>query len=270
MGHTHLMIGAGRMGGALIKGWMKWRNPIVRPENIAIIDPHPGLDAAAAIEAGAAHFKQAVKTFPDAAYVIMAIKPQMFDDAAPKLAAFLPEDCNIISIMAGVSLQRLSAAFPGRGLVRAMPNTPASIGAGMTAFTVSRDIEKADKKNIKKLLSAAGKVEEVASEAMIDVVTAVSGSGPAYVFYLTEALEAAAIDIGLPHNLAPVFARETIIGAAALMKQSGERADDLRVAVTSPGGTTQAALDVLMSDGGMVPLMKLAVRAALKRAKDLS
>lgn len=270
MGHTHLMIGAGRMGGALIKGWTQRRKPVVNPENIAIIDPHPGQDAKAAIEAGAAHFKEATAPFPQADYAVIAIKPQMFDKAAPKLADIIPEGCTVISIMAGVSLQRLSAAFPGRGLVRAMPNTPASIGAGMTAFTVSRDIQNPNKKNIKKLLSAAGKVEEVASEAMIDVVTAVSGSGPAYVFYLTEALEAAAVDIGLPQDLAPVFARETIIGAAALMKQSGEPADDLRVAVTSPGGTTQAALDVLMSDGGMVPLMKLAVRAALKRAKDLS
>jgi len=270
MGHTHIMIGAGRMGGALIKGWIKGRKPTVKPENIAIIDPNPGPDAAAAIEAGAVHFKQAESKFSDANYVVLAIKPQMFNQAAPKLAAFIPEDCIIISIMAGVSLQRLLEAFPGRGLVRAMPNTPASIGAGMTAFTVSRDIQKADKKNIKKLLSSAGKVEEVGSEAMIDVVTAISGSGPAYLFYLTEALEAAAIDIGLPNDLAPIFARETIIGAASLMKQSGQPADDLRVAVTSPGGTTQAALDVLMSDGGMVPLMKLAVRAALKRAKDLS
>jgi len=270
MGHTHLMIGAGRMGGALIKGWIKGRKPSVSPEKIAILDPKPGADAVAAIEAGAEHFIAISSPLPTLTHVILAIKPQMFDKAAPELEAFIPKDCVIISIMAGVSLARLSAAFPERPLVRAMPNTPASIGAGMTAYTATSDMRADQKKSVKKLLSAAGKVEEVASEAMIDVVTAVSGSGPAYVFYLTEALEAAALDIGLPAELAPSFARETIIGAAELMKQSGEAADDLRVAVTSPGGTTQAALDVLMSEGGMAPLMKLAVRAALKRAKELS
>ena len=270
MSPTHLMIGAGRMGGALIKGWVKGRKPCVAPANIAIIDPRPGVDAQAAIEAGSVHFTELSKAMPDLTHAILAIKPQMFDKAAPDFAAFIPKDCVVISIMAGVSLARLSAAFPGRPLVRAMPNTPSSIGAGMTAFTVTDDLSAAQKMSVKKLLSAAGKVEEVATEAMIDVVTAISGSGPAYVFYLTEALEAAALDIGLPSELAPIFARETIIGAAALMKQSAEPAGDLRVAVTSPGGTTQAALDVLMSETGMAPLMKLTVRAALKRAKDLS
>jgi len=113
-------------------------------------------------------------------------------------------------------------------------------------------------------------VEEVASEHMIDVVTSVSGSGPAYVFYMVEALEAAALDAGIPADIAPLFARETIIGAGELLKQSDQPASDLRVAVTSPNGTTQAALDVLMSENGLAPLMKQTVRAALKRAKELS
>ena len=123
---------------------------------------------------------------------------------------------------------------------------------------------------MKRLLKAAGRVEEVASEHMIDVVTSVSGSGPAYVFYMVEALEAAALDAGMPADIAPLFARETIIGAGELLKQSDQPASDLRVAVTSPNGTTQAALDVLMSENGLAPLMKQTVRAALKRAKELS
>ncbi len=270
MGQTHLIIGAGRMGGALVKGWAKGRNPCVAPQHIALLDPNPGEDAQAVIAAGAVHYEAISKVLPSLTHVILAIKPQMFDKVAEGLEAYIPDDCVIISIMAGVSLARLSIAFPSRPLVRAMPNTPAAIGAGMTAFTADNEVTVAQKKTVKKLLASTGKVEEVETEAMIDAVTAVSGSGPAYVFYLTEALEAAAQDIGLPPQMAPVFARETIIGAAELMKKSGEPADNLRVAVTSPGGTTQAALDVLMGDKGMVPLMKLAVRAALKRAKDLS
>lgn len=270
MGHTHLIVGAGRMGGAMIKGWTSGRKPVVRPAQIAILDPHPGLDAQAAIDAGAAHMTTITSDMAELEHLILAVKPQLFDAVVPSLADYIPETCLVTSIMAGVSLQRLGTAFPNRPLVRAMPNTPAAIGAGMTAFTITEAVSKAQTKAVKKLLSAAGKVEQVANEAMIDMVTAVSGSGPAYVFYLTEALEAAAVDIGMPTDLAPIFARETIIGAAALLKTSDEPADALRVAVTSPGGTTQAALDVLMSENGLAPLMKAAVRAALKRAKDLS
>ena len=270
MGHTHLIVGAGRMGGALIKGWTRGRKPVVSPERIAILDPSPGDDAKAAIEAGAAHLEALTQTMRDVEHLIIAVKPQMFDQTAPKLAEFIPQTTLVTSIMAGVSLARLADAFPERPLVRAMPNTPASIGAGMTAFTTSAGVSKSQKKDVKRLLSAAGKVEEVASEHMIDIVTSVSGSGPAYVFYLTEALEAAALDVGMPADIAPLFARETIIGAAELLKKSDMPAEAQRIAVTSPGGTTQAALDVLMGEGGMAPLMKLAVRAALKRAKELS
>lgn len=270
MKQTHLMIGAGRMGGALLKGWIKGRKPFIAPENIVILDPKPAVEAQAAINIGATHITDVSAPLSDLTHVVLAIKPQMFDAVAPSLAAFIPDDAVIVSIMAGVSLARLSEAFPDRPLVRAMPNTPAAIGAGITAFTATADLEPKQKKLVAKLLSAAGKVEEVSSEAMIDAVTAVSGSGPAYVFYLAEALEAAALDIGLPAELARIFAKETIIGAANLMKNSNETADALRIAVTSPGGTTQAALDVLMGEAGMVPMMKLAVRAALKRAKDLS
>ena len=270
MGHTHLILGAGRMGGALLKGWIGGRKPVVAPANIAILDPKPGEDAKAVIEAGAAHISTLESAMDDLEHVIIAIKPQMFDAIAPTIEGFIPKGALVTSIMAGVSLARLAAAFPERPLVRAMPNTPAAIGAGMTAFTASPSVSKEQKRDVKRLVKAAGRVEEVASEHKSDVVTSVSGSGPAYVFYMVEALEAAALDAGMPADIAPLFARETIIGAGELLKQSDQPASDLRVAVTSPNGTTQAALDVLMSENGLAPLMKQTVRAALKRAKELS
>lgn len=270
MAHTHLIVGAGRMGGALVKGWTRGRRPVVHPEALAILDPKPGSDAQAAIEAGATHFTSITSEMEGLDHLILGVKPQMFDKVVTSFAQYIPETCLITSIMAGVSLTRIGAVFPNRPLVRAMPNTPAAIGAGMTAFTASSEVSKSQKKAVRKLLAASGKVEEVSSEQMIDVVTSVSGSGPAYVFYMVEALQAAALDVGMSAELAPIFARETIIGAAALLKGSDVAAADLRIAVTSPGGTTQAALDVLMGEEGMAPLMKAAVRAALKRAKELS
>ena len=270
MGHTHLLIGAGRMGGALLKGWTQGRRPTVSVDEIAILDPKPGVDAQAVIEAGAAHLQALSKPMKDIDHLILAVKPQLFDTAIGEISPYIPKTCLVTSIMAGVNIERLGAAFPDCPIVRAMPNTPASIGAGITAFTVTRSVSKSQKKAVKRLLSAVGKAEEVATENMIDIVTAVSGSGPAYVFYLVESLESAAVNVGMSADQAAIFARETIIGAGALLKKSNEPAEALRIAVTSPGGTTQAALDVLMSEGGMAPLMKAAVRSALKRAKELS
>ena len=166
-------------------------------------------------------------------------------------------------------MSSLKAAFPAQAIIRAMPNTPASIGAGITAFTCGDTVTEPQKAIAHTLLSAGGVVHEVETENLIDVVTAVSGSGPAYFFHMVEALEAAAIVAGLPENLAPAFARQTFIGAGALLSKSGESASDLRKAVTSPNGTTQAALDVLMSAEGLPPLMRETVNAALRRAKEL-
>ncbi|MEP6342890.1 MAG: pyrroline-5-carboxylate reductase [Maricaulaceae bacterium] len=268
--HTHLIIGAGRMGGALMQGWIKGRRPTVLAENIVILDPTPGEAAQQVLEAGASHVTRISASMKSLTHVILAIKPQMFDAIAPSLEAYIPKTCVIVSIMAGVSLQRLSLAFPQRPLVRCMPNTPAAIGAGITAFTTTESVSKDQKKIIAKLLTACGRVQEVETENMIDIVTAVSGSGPAYIFYMVEALEGAAINAGMPGELASIFARETIIGSAALLKKTDQSAEALRIAVTSPGGTTQAALDRLMSETGLAPLMTATVRAALKRAKELS
>ena len=176
----------------------------------------------------------------------------------------------IISILAGTSLASLQDTFKAQSLIRAMPNTPAAIGKGITAYTKGPNVSEAQTKMTETLLAAGGKVHHVPNEHLIDVVTAVSGSGPAYIFHMAEALEAAAIKIGLPEALAPDFARQTIIGAAGLLESSDDTSAQLRQNVTSPNGTTQAALDVLMGMEGLPPLMRDTVQAALRRAKELA
>ena len=144
---THLIVGAGRMGGAMTQGWIKGRRPTVAADKIVILDPRPGTAAQQVLDAGASHITELSAPMDSLTHIILAIKPQMFDQIAPNLEAFVPKDCIIVSIMAGVSLRRLSEAFPERPLVRCMPNTPAAIGAGMTAFTATQSVSDAQKKN---------------------------------------------------------------------------------------------------------------------------
>lgn len=267
---THLVVGAGRMGGALISGWTSSDNPPVSPANIIILDPLPRDDAATCIENGALHITEPAPNLKSVDYVLLAIKPQMFETLGPAIAKNLKPGALVISILAGTSLESLSRVFEKQNIIRAMPNTPASIGAGITAFACDEKVTDNQRKTAHDLLSAGGKVHHVANEHLIDVVTAVSGSGPAYVFHMVEALQAAAIDAGLPKDIAPDFARQTIIGAGALLAASDKTATDLRQAVTSPKGTTEAALNVLMADDGLPPLMQKTVSAALRRAKELA
>jgi len=255
------------MGGALLTGWLK--SGIITPKELIILDPHPGEAAQKAIEKGALHLKKPTKDLKSIKYLLLSIKPQMFKSLAPLIAKHLHINAVIISILAGTSLNTLQNAFEKQAIIRAMPNTPAAIGKGITAYTVGSGVSAQHIKMTERLLAAGGKVHEVANENLIDVVTAVSGSGPAYVFHLVEALEAAAINIGMPIDLAPDFARHTIIGSASLLETSAESAAKLRLNVTSPNGTTQAALDVLMGAEGLPVLMRETVQAALKRAKEL-
>ena len=265
---NYLVVGAGRMGGALLAGWLGDPVSGVIPEHLYIIDPHMGEDAKAAIHAGASEIKADDKAMAKIDVVLLGIKPQAFNDIAPVIAAKLPDGALVISILAGTTIEALERAFPNQHIVRAMPNTPAAVGAGMTAFTCTQGVTERQARTAERLLRAGGKVREVENEHMIDVVTAVSGSGPAYVFHMVEALEAAALDAGLPADLAPEFARQTIVGAGALLEGTHATASDLRVAVTSPNGTTQAALDVLMP--ALPTLMRDTVKAALRRAKELA
>ncbi|MGJ8559467.1 MAG: pyrroline-5-carboxylate reductase [Litorimonas sp.] len=268
MAQTHLIVGAGNMGGALLSGWL--RSSLVNARNLAIIDPNPGVEAVYAIERGAKHLPDFGSIPRNTQIVLLAIKPQMFPQMRRQLSDALSENVTIISIMAGVSIRALKDAFPGADIVRAMPNTPAAIGKGVTAFVADAALA-ADKVDaVEALLGASGKVIRIDSDEQINAVTAVSGSGPAYVFHLCEALAKAAQSIGLPPDVAAQLARETIIGASALLEASDRSPTELREAVTSPGGTTQAALDVLMADDGQGPLMRRAVEAAVARARELS
>jgi len=256
------------MGGALLSGWINNNRSDLTATDLIIIDPNPGDSAKAAIESGALHLEAPNMSLSSVETVLLAIKPQGFAHAAPALAAHLPKNALIVSILAGTSMKSLIGAFPNQDVIRAMPNTPASEGAGITAFTCGHGVTAKQKALAQNLLSAGGPVYEVENEHLIDVVTAVSGSGPAYVFHMVEALEAAALKIGMPGDLAPNFARQTIIGAGSLLENSDMSASELRQAVTSPNGTTQAALDVLMPE--LPNLLGETVKAALARAKELA
>ncbi len=268
MAATHLLVGAGKMGGALLSGWLD--AGLVTPKKLAILDPAPGPQAIYAIERGAKHIVDARNIPKSVQSVLLAIKPQMFATLGRELGASLPLSAMIVSILAGTSLRQLDEAFEGRAVIRAMPNTPAAIGAGISAIYVDPNIPSKKIDEAVNLLRPGGEVVKVHSEAALNAVTAISGSGPAYIFHMVEALEAGARDLGLPEDVAKKLARETVIGSAKLLEKSDETPETLRKNVTSPNGTTQAALDVLMGeDGGLSKMMITTVRAAFARAKEL-
>ena len=257
------------MGGAMIAGWTRGKKPIVSQDRLLIIDPSPGPDAKAFIDDGVPHKKHADTHIASAEYVLMAIKPQNFEGAGSDLAVCLPKNCVVISIMAGITMDRLADVFRKQKIVRAMPNTPASIGKGMTGYVCSDGLSKPQKKHVARLLGVCGETEELDNEALIDAVTAISGSGPAYFFHMVEALTGAGVSLGMTEDQAGRFARQTLIGAGALLERSGQSATELRRAVTSPGGTTPAALDVLMQENGLPQVLRDAVGAAYKRSQEL-
>ena len=268
MAVTHLLVGAGKMGGALLSGWLE--AGLVTPKKLAIFDPAPGPQAIYAIERGAKHITRVQDIPKSVKTVLLAIKPQMFSQLGKELGAGLAPNAMIVSILAGTNLRRLNEAFDGRIVIRAMPNTPAAIGAGISAIFADPSLPPKAIDEAESLLKPGGDVVRVDSEAALNAVTAISGSGPAYIFHLVEALEAGARDLGLPDDVAIKLARETVIGSAKLLDSSNETPETLRKNVTSPNGTTQAALDVLMGeDGGLSKMMIATVRAAFARAKEL-
>ena len=256
------------MGGAILSGWLS--SGAASANDIAVLDPRPGKQAQDAISNGATHLSEA-KDIPDSIQtVLLGVKPQLFPQIRSGLSAALPANTLILSIMAGLSAQSLSRTFADARVVRAMPNTPASIGKGVTAYATDADTPADVIQRIETLLGATGTVLRVADDTQIDAVTSVSGSGPAYIFNLCEALAQAARSVGLEPDVADALARQTVIGASALLDASPDSPTALREAVTSPGGTTQAALDVLMASEGLAPLMQKAVQAAFDRACELS
>lgn len=261
-----VLIGCGKMGGALISGWIAAGLPA---SAAAISDPFPG-DAAKSFAGKGASLNPGI--FPEnPAAIIVAVKPQLIDEALPLVARLAGPDVLVLSIAAGVPLARFEAAAPaGAPIVRAMPNTPAAVGRGVTALVGNAAAGARHLDRAEELMASVGDVVRLGEESLMDAVTAVSGSGPAYVFHMIEALAAAGESQGLPADLAMRLARATVTGAAELAYRSAESASALRVNVTSPGGTTAAALAVLMDEVlGLPPLMRRAVQAAADRSREL-
>ncbi|MER2197287.1 pyrroline-5-carboxylate reductase [Methylobacterium brachiatum] len=261
-----VLAGAGKMGGAMLAGWLEAG---LDPRATTIIDPVP---ARPIVDLCARHGIRLNPAEPEpGAVLVLAIKPQGLEAAAPSLDRLVGPDTLLVSILAGKTITDLRARLPrARAVVRAMPNLPASIGRGATGACANAEVTPAQRDAADALFAANGTVAWLADEAQIDAVTAVSGSGPAYVFLLVEALAEAGIAEGLEPAVAQALARATVSGAGALLEASPEEAAELRRNVTSPGGTTAAALDVLMRPDGLAPLLREAVAAARRRAAELA
>jgi pyrroline-5-carboxylate reductase len=260
-----VLAGAGKMGSALLTGWLKAG---LSADRVAAIEPQPSAEISALAKQGL-RINPAAGALRDVAALVLSVKPQIFGEAAPQLKPFVSAGTLVVSIMAGTTIAKIAAACGG-SVVRAMPNTPAAIGRGITVAVPASNVS-ADQRSIADaLLRATGTVEWVADEALLDPVTAVSGSGPAYVFLLAEELARAGVAAGLPPDLAAKLARETVAGSGALLQQSDLDAATLRQNVTSPGGTTAAALEILMGKDGLPGLMARAVAAATRRSKELA
>ena len=261
-----VLVGAGKMGSALLEGWLRLG---LDPKSVAVLEPQPSSQVSALVARGM-RLNPDPKTLGNVAAMVVALKPQEAVQAIPALAPMVSAATLVVSIMAGRTLQFLSAALARPcALVRAMPNTPAAIGRGITV-AVPRNAGAAQRELADRLLSATGAVEWIEDESLMDAVTAVSGSGPAYVFLLAEALAQAGAASGLPPPLAAKLARETVAGSGELLHRSTLDAAALRENVTSPGGTTAAALAVLMGQSGLATLMAKAVAAATARSRELA
>jgi pyrroline-5-carboxylate reductase len=263
---TILLMGAGKMGSAMLEGWLALG---LDPRNVAVIEPQPTPEIAALVARGL-RLNPTAKAAGKVAAAVVAVKPQVAPEAMPTLVPFVGGATVVVSIMAGRTLRFLADALPGTALVRAMPNTPAAIGRGITVAVPNTRVAAEQRALVHVLLSAVGAVEWVADEALMDAVTALSGSGPAYVFLLAETMAQAGAAAGLPPALAAALARATVAGAGELLHRSPLDAATLRHNVTSPGGTTAAALEVLTAEDGLAPLMTRAIAAATGRSRELA
>jgi pyrroline-5-carboxylate reductase len=262
---TLVLVGAGKMGGAMLDGWLALG---LDPAKVAVIEPRPS-DAIAALAARGVCLNPSSVT--DARVIVIAIKPQDAAAVVPTLKPLAGANTVAVSIMAGTTLRFLQGALSDNlAIVRAMPNTPAAIGRGITVAVPNARVTADQRAIADALLGAVGAIEWVSDETLLDAVTAVSGSGPAYVFLLAESLARAGAAAGLPADLAMRLARATVSGSGELLHRSALDAATLRQNVTSPGGTTAAALGVLMADEGLDPLMRKAISAATKRSRELA
>ncbi len=257
-----VLLGCGKMGSALLAGWLQAGLP---PKSIWVLEPNP----TDWLKATGVHLNEGVPPAP--AVALLAVKPQMMGAALPALQALGNGKTLMVSIAAGTSIASFEAAFGDKTpIVRTMPNTPAMVGRGITGICANAHAGAAGLALAAALMSAVGDVVELDGEDQIDAVTAVSGSGPAYVFHLIEAMAAGGVAQGLPPEVAMKLARATVCGSGELAFRSPEDASQLRINVTSPGGTTAAALAVLMdAETGFTPLLNRAITAAADRGREL-
>ena len=260
---TIALAGAGKMGGAMLAGWLAGG---LDPQRTIVIEPSPSAEINALVAKGIRLNPQDAGTVET---LVIAVKPQSFREAGATLKAHVAPSTLVVSIMAGTPMILLQQVCGG-AVVRAMPNTPAAIGRGITVAVAAENVSAAQRATADALLHAIGSVEWVEDEGLMDAVTAVSGSGPAYVFLLAEELARAGIAAGLPEALATKLARETVAGSGELLRRSDLPSSTLRQNVTSPGGTTAAALEVLMGKEGLRQLMTRAIAAATARSKELA
>ena len=261
------LVGAGKMGGALLQGWLERG---LDKRAALIIDPTPPPDSAAFLTGAGISAQSGPPSGVTARVIVVAVKPQIIRDVLSSLRPLIGRDTVALSIAAGTTLKQLAAGIGDTAIVRSIPNTPAQVGRGVTVAIANERVDKAGRALVTTLLEAVGAVIWVDKEGMIDSATAVSGSGPAYVFHMVEALSAAAVSVGFDKVTADLLARKTVEGAGELLYQSDLGADMLRQNVTSPKGTTAAALKVLMGRPGLTALMKKAVAAARKRSRELA
>jgi pyrroline-5-carboxylate reductase len=262
---TIVLAGAGKMGGAMLSGWLARG---LDAKRVAVIEPQPSGEISALATKGV-RLNPSPKQLGSIATLVIALKPQTFRETGSALKSFSGPSTLVVSIMAGTTIASIEAACGG-SVVRAMPNTPAAIGRGITVAVAAKNVSTAQRAVADALLRATGSVEWVDDESLMDAVTAVSGSGPAYIFLLAEELARAGVEAGLPQELAAKLARETVAGSGELLHRSDEPSATLRQNVTSPGGTTAAALEVLMGPDGMQSLLTRAVAAATRRSRELA
>jgi pyrroline-5-carboxylate reductase len=263
---TLVLVGAGKMGGAMLEGWLALGLDL---NKVAIFEPTPAPEIAALSNRGV-RVNPPVEAIADAAVVILAVKPQVAAQAVPPLKALMRPDTVAVSVMAGKTIAFLAGALGDVAIVRSIPNTPAAIGRGITVAVANSRVTDVQRSLVHTVLSSVGAVEWVGDEGLIDAATAVSGSGPAYVFLLAESLARAGAAAGLPADLAARLARATVAGSGELLHRSPLDAATLRQNVTSPNGTTAAALAILMAADGLDPMLRKAVAAATKRSRELA
>ncbi len=264
-----ILAGAGNMGFAMLKGWLD--GGIVAPAEVAVVEPDEALRTRAG-ETGARGFAGADALPADVApeLIVLAVKPQVIRAALDGYKRFGNGATVFLSVAAGTPISLFTAVLGAETpVIRCMPNTPAAIGKGMLATFANARVSKEAQGFVARLLGASGVVTALPREELMDAVTAVSGSGPAYLFLFIECLEAAARDAGLPPDTAAILARQTVWGSASLAAESPHPPAELRRQVTSPNGTTAAALSVLMGEDGLEGLLSRAVEAARERSVEL-